>query len=94
MENTMATVYIPTPLRKFTNNKSQILLASGTVASLFSALEDSCPGVKTQLYNADGTIKRYINVFVNGKDIRNLAGVQTVVEDRDEIYIVPAMAGG
>lgn len=90
----MATVYIPTPLRKFTNNKSQVLLEPGTVASLFSALEDSCPGVKTQLYNADGTIKRYINIFVNGKDIRNLAGEQTLVNDQDEIYIVPAMAGG
>jgi molybdopterin converting factor small subunit len=94
MENTMATVYIPTPLRKFTNNKSQIVLGSGTVASLFSELEGSCPGVKAHLYNADGTIKRYINIFVNGKDIRNLAGPETVVEDRDEIYIVPAMAGG
>lgn len=90
----MATVHIPTPLRKYTHNKSQIVLGSGTIASLFSELEGSCPGVKTQLYNTDGTIKRYINIFVNGKDIRNLAGQKTVVEDRDEIYIVPAMAGG
>jgi molybdopterin converting factor small subunit len=94
MENTMATVYIPTPLRKYTNNKSQIALESGTIAALFSELEGSCPGVKTHLYNADGTIKRYINIFVNGKDIRNLAGQETVVGDRDEIYIIPAMAGG
>lgn len=92
--DTMATVFIPTPLRKFTKSKSRIVLGSGTIASLFSELEGSCPGVKSQLYNADGTFKRYINVFVNGKDIRNLAGLETVVDDRDEIYIVPAMAGG
>lgn len=90
----MAIVYIPTPLRKYTNNKSRILLTSGTVASLFAELETSCPGVKSQLYDAEGAIKRYINVFVNGKDIRNLAGEQTVVEERDDVYIVPAMAGG
>jgi molybdopterin converting factor small subunit len=94
MEITMATIYIPTPLRQFTNKKSQIVLSAKNISSLFSALEDSCPGFKNQLYNSDGTIKRYINVFVNGKDIRNLAGEQTPVEDRDEIYIVPAMAGG
>lgn len=90
----MATVFIPTPLRKFTNNKSRISLTSGIVAALFSEVENSCPGFKNQLYDADGAIKRYINVFVNGKDIRNLAGEQTLVEDRDDVYIVPAMAGG
>ncbi len=90
----MATVYIPTPLRKFTNNKSQLLLEGETISSLFAALEDSCPGVKTQLYNPDGTIKRYINVFVNGRDIRTLGGEETAVDSRDEVFIVPAMAGG
>jgi len=81
-------------MRKFTNNKSQILLAAGTIASVFSALEETCPGVKAQLYDANGTIKRYINVFVNGNDIRSLDGEQTSVHERDEIFIVPAMAGG
>ncbi|HET7831371.1 MAG TPA: MoaD/ThiS family protein [Gallionella sp.] len=90
----MATVFIPTPMRKFTQNKSRISLAAGTVAALFAELEQSCPGVSAQIYDAEGAIKRYINVFVNGKDIRNLAGVQTPVEDRDDVYIVPAMAGG
>lgn len=90
----MATVFIPTPMRKFTQNKARISLPAGTVAALFAELESSCPGVKSQLFDADGAIKRYINVFVNGKDIRNLAGVQTLVEDRDDVFIVPAMAGG
>lgn len=90
----MTTVYIPTPLRKFTNNSAKVLSAPGTVAAVFAALESSYPGVRNQLYGDDGTIKRYINVFVNGKDIRSLEGEQTQVDERDEVFIVPAMAGG
>lgn len=90
----MATIFIPTPLRKFTGNKSQMLLSGQTIGSLFSALEESCPGIREQIYGTDGGIKRYINVFVNGRDIRNLDGEQTTVGERDEIFIVPAMAGG
>lgn len=90
----MTTVFIPTPLRKFTNNKAQISLAPGSIVSIFSALEESCPGVKAQLHGPDGALKRYINVYVNGKDIRTLDGQETLVDDRDEVFIVPAMAGG
>jgi sulfur-carrier protein len=90
----MPTVYIPTPLRKYTNNRAQLTLPAGTLSALFVELDSACPGIKTQLCNDKGALKRYINIFVNGRDIRSLGVEPIVIGDHDEVYIIPAMAGG
>lgn len=89
----MPTIYIPTPMRKFTK-RSQISVQPGRLASILSALDGEFPGIAGQLFDATGTLKRYINVFVNGQDIRKLGGTEIDVGDRDEVHIIPAMAGG
>lgn len=90
----MPTVFIPTPMRKVTGNKAVVSTASGTVSSVFDELDSAFPGVAQHLCDSEGALKKYINVFVNGDEIRTLQGLDTPLRDCDELYIVPAMAGG
>lgn len=90
----MVTVRIPSPLRRYTKSQSKVDANGGNVGELIESLEAQFPGIKTRLCDDNSQIKRYVNVFVNGEEIRTLQGIETPVEDRDEISIVPAMAGG
>ena len=88
------TVSIPTPLRKLTNNESEVSIEAGTVGDLVDALDVAYSGIAEKLLDEKGDIRRYVNVFVNDEDIRFLDGKGTVLEDGDNISIVPAIAGG
>lgn len=90
----MATVRIPSPLRRYTNNQSKVESNGANISELIDNLEAQYPGVKTRLCDESGQIKRYVNIFVNGEEIRTLQGSETTVDDKDEVSIVPAMAGG
>jgi len=90
----MATVRIPSPLRRYTNNQSKVQSSGATIAEIIENLEAQYPGVKTRLCDDSGQIKRYVNVFVNGEEIRTLQGSETNVNASDEVSIIPAMAGG
>jgi molybdopterin synthase sulfur carrier subunit len=90
----MPNVRIPTPLRKLTNELEVVSVAGGTIAEVLTSLETAYPGIKERLCDADGNIRRFINVFVNDEDVRFLEETATVVKDSDEISIVPAIAGG
>ena len=90
----MATVLVPTPLRRFTGGKSKVSLPAQDVGGLIQALESSYPGVSEKLIDGNGEIKRFINVFVNDDEVRSLQGLATPVGADDRVSIVPAMAGG
>ncbi len=90
----MATVYLPTPLRRYANGQSKVQVDGSTVGQVLQNLDTSYPGLKERLYDENGEIKRFIQVFVNEEDVRGLEGDNTPVDARDEISIVPAMAGG
>jgi molybdopterin converting factor small subunit len=90
----MATVIIPTPLRKFTNNTSRIVIKDHEVGGILRQLTSGYPALKQYLFDPDGRVTAFINVFVNNHDIRNLDREKTVVEDSAVISIVPAIAGG
>ena len=90
----MATVRIPSPLRRYTNNQSKVESNGANIAQLIENLESQYPGVKSRLCDDSGQIKRYVNIFVNGEEIRTLQGHETAVSDNDEVSIIPAMAGG
>ena len=90
----MATVRIPSPLRKYTNSQSKVQANGSTINEVIEDLETQYPGVKSRLCDDSGQIKRYVNVFVNGDEIRTLQGGDTSVGTNDEVSIVPAMAGG
>lgn len=90
----MAIVRIPTPLRRLTNNQAKVQVTGGTVSELVAMLDKSYPGIKDRLVDETGDIKRFINIFVNGEEIRTLQGSATPVKEADEVSIIPAMAGG
>ncbi len=90
----MTTVRIPSPLRRYTKSQSKVEASGGNIGEVIESLEAQFPGIKTRLCDDNSQIKRYVNVFVNGEEIRTLQGIDTPVEERDEVSIVPAMAGG
>lgn len=87
-------VLIPTPLQKFTKEQAVIEVSGSNVNELIDALEAACPGIKERLCDEMGVPRRFLNFYVNSEDIRFLDGVNTTLNDGDEVSIVPAVAGG
>lgn len=87
-------VRIPTPLQKLTGGKAEVTSTAKTVAQIIMDLEKKYPGMKERLCDEKGEIRRFINIFVNGKDIRFLKGRNSKLKDGDEVSIIPAIAGG
>lgn len=87
-------VRIPTPLRKLTDNRSEIEIDGETVESLIGNMEASYPGIKDRICDESGKVRRFINIYINEEDIRFLDGTDTAVKAGDRISIVPAIAGG
>jgi sulfur-carrier protein len=90
----MATVRIPTPLRKYTQGQEEVSIAAADVRQLIDALESSYPGIRERICDDKGAVRRFVNIFVKDEDIRFLEGLDTKVGDADEVSIVPAIAGG
>ena len=90
----MAQVRIPTPLRKYTAGAEAVEAEGGTVAALVSDLDRRYPGIRERICDEKGEVRRFVNLFVNGEDIRFLEGIGTKLKAGDELSIVPAMAGG
>ncbi len=87
-------VRIPTPLRKFTGNSEEVSADGATVGNVVEDLERQYSGIKERLCDDDGKVRRFVNIYVNGDDIRFLSNLDTALKDGDEISIVPAIAGG
>jgi len=87
-------VRIPTPLRKITADQDRVSADGGSVAECIASLEASYPGIKERLCDESGEIRRFVNIYVNGEDVRFLQGLATPLKDGDEVSIVPAVAGG
>jgi molybdopterin synthase sulfur carrier subunit len=90
----MATVRIPTPLRKLTAGREEVVVAGATVAELIRNLEAAHPGIRERICDESGAVRRFVNIFVAAEDIRFLHNLDTAVQDADEVSIVPAIAGG
>jgi molybdopterin synthase sulfur carrier subunit len=90
----MATVLIPTPLRRLTGGQAKLAVNGSDIGSLIQAVNQQYPGIADKVLDADGNVKRFINVFVNDSEIRTLQGLATPVKEGDQVSIVPAMAGG
>ena len=87
-------VRVPTPLRRFTGGAEEVNANGATVAALVNNLEKNYPGIKERICDEEGRVRRFVNIFVNGDDIRFLSNLDTAVKDGDEVSIVPAIAGG
>jgi molybdopterin synthase sulfur carrier subunit len=87
-------VRIPTPLRKLTGGAESVAASGATIGAIIDDLERHHPGLRERLCDDGGKVRRFVNVYVNGDDIRFLSSLDTPVKDGDEISIVPAIAGG
>ena len=87
-------VRVPTPLRKYTQGADEVAAQGGNVRALVDDLEKNHPGIKERICDETGKVRRFVNVYVNGDDIRFLQNLETSLKEGDSISIVPAIAGG
>jgi molybdopterin synthase sulfur carrier subunit len=87
-------VRVPTPLRKYTQGADEVNAQGSNVKSLVEDLEKNYPGIKERICDETGKVRRFVNVYVNGDDIRFLQNLDTALKEGDNISIVPAIAGG
>jgi molybdopterin converting factor small subunit len=90
----MTALRIPPVLRAATGGEKRLSIEGATVREVIDRLVASYPGTEAQLRTPDGELNRFVNVFVNGTDVRHLQALETPVGDRDEVVLLPAMAGG
>jgi len=90
----MPSVLIPTPLRKLTGDIESVSAAGATIGEVIEHLDKAHPGLKERLCDEAGNVRRFVNIYVNGEDIRFLDEKATAVKESDEVSIVPAIAGG
>jgi molybdopterin synthase sulfur carrier subunit len=87
-------VRVPSPLRALTGGRSELSGTPGTLRTLIDELDRAYPGLKGRLCEADGTLRRFINVFVDEEDVRFLQGLDTELRPGARVSILPAVAGG
>ena len=90
----MPSVRIPTPLRKLTNELEVVETTGSNVGEILDNLDKAFPGLKERICDEQGNVRRFVNVFLNDEDIRFLDEQATTVGEKDELSIVPAIAGG
>ena len=87
-------IRVPTPLRKFTKGADTVAAEGATVGALVDDLDRQHPGIKERICDEEGRVRRFVNIYVNGDDIRFLDNLESPVKNNDEVSIVPAIAGG
>ena len=90
----MPTVKIPPVLRPKTGGESEVSADGEDVGAVLRALADAHPDTREQLFDSEGELNRYVNVYLNDEDVRVLDGLGTSVSAGDTVVILPAMAGG
>ena len=90
----MSTVKIPPVLRPSTGGEREVAAEGDNVGDVLRSLATQHPDTQRQLFGEDGSLNRYVNVYLNDEDVRVLEGLDTAVSERDTLVILPAMAGG
>lgn len=88
------TVRIPTTFRTLTGGESKVAVEGATLLEVLDSLETAHPGFRSKIFNDDGQLHRFVNLFVADEDVRYLDGLDTAVPDGSEVTIQPAVAGG
>ena len=88
------TVRIPTPLRRLTGGQDKVEAEGQNLGEVIASLESEYPGIKARLCDDSGELRTFVNVYVDGEDVRFLDGLTTETASGNEISIVPAVAGG
>jgi MoaD family protein len=93
-ENAMPKISLPTPLRPYADKQAEVQVAGTTVRELLTNLTERYPTLKKHLFGDDGSLRSFVNVYVNDEDIRYLKKGDTQVKDADQVSIIPSIAGG
>ena len=88
------TVRVPTTLRTLTGGESEVSVEGETVGAVLTALDAALPGFKDKIFDDEGNLRRFVNVFVADDDVRFMDGLDTAVPDGETLSIIPAVAGG
>ncbi|MFD3684474.1 ubiquitin-like small modifier protein 1 [Nocardiopsis sp. NPDC058631] len=89
-----ASVRVPTILRTYTDDASEVEAKGATLAELLDDLEANYPGIRARILGEDGKVRRFVNVYVGDEDVRFEKGLQTEIADGAKVSIIPAVAGG
>ena len=87
-------IRIPTPLRRVTNGRDKLEIDVSTLREAIDSLDGEFPGFKERLVDETGELRYFVNIYLNGEDVRFLQGMDTSTKTGDELSIVPAVAGG
>jgi MoaD family protein len=90
----MTAVRIPPVLRQQAGNQKKVEVTGATVGEALESLLGTYPGLRLQIFTEDGSLNRFVNVYVNGRDVRYEQELATPVTEADEVILLPAMAGG
>ena len=87
-------VRIPTPLRRLTNGQDKVDVEGDNLGGVIDAMNEQYPGIRERICDDQGQLRNFVNVYVNGEDVRFLQGMETPTTAGDEVSVVPAVAGG
>ena len=90
----MATLKIPTPLRQYTDGQADVAVSGSNVAAAMQDLVGQFPALEQHLYNGDGEMRAFVNLFLGEDNIRDLRGLETSLSEGDTLRIIPSIAGG
>ncbi|MCL4269433.1 MAG: MoaD/ThiS family protein [Anaerolineales bacterium] len=90
----MPVLRIPTPLRAYTSGQSEVNVSGASIAEALTDLTAQFPAIKPHLFNEGGDLRPFVNLFVGEKNIRDLQGVDTPINEGDRVMLIPSIAGG
>ena len=85
---------IPSPLRRFTNDQSELEVNGNNIQKILDELFKAHPDIKNHLVEDDGNLRNFVNIFINGEDIRQKGGMDAEVSNESDVRIIPSIAGG
>ena len=90
----MPSLRSPTPLRNYTDGQSEVKIEGGTVGEAMKNLLELYPNLKPHILNLDGQLRPFVNLFLNEDNIKDLHGLDTLLQENDRLMIIPSIAGG
>lgn len=90
----MVTIRIPTPLRAYTGGESEVAVRGETVGEALHNLTEDYPPLRQHIYNQEGELRPYVNLFVNEENVNDLMGIETPIQTTDRLLLIPSIAGG
>ncbi len=90
----MPTLRIPTPLRSYTNGQSEVTVKGKTVAEVMNNLTSLYPSLRPHLFNGEGQLRAFVNLYLNEDNVKDLQGVETPLQENDRLMLISSIAGG